>query len=131
MTPQEQANNAIRWIDTLPSYKQTEMASRMSLGGELIGYCCLGAGVCELFDTKDPYTIKDPYAEFKALVGLVTTMGDFKDGHRYLQWDNLVSVNDRTQAGFKLISKLLRTHPDWMFKPEVAELIKQHYSEQS
>ena len=126
MNAQEQAKNAIRWIDTLPSYKQAPMGRRGRLGLKTIGFCCLGAGCKELSIDYDPY---GSYSrDFRLSVGLRHSNGSFADDNIYYGEARLDDINDNTNAGFKRISKLMKTHPDWMFNPEVAQLIKEHYS---
>ena len=126
MKAQEQAKNAIRWIDTLPSYKQARKGSRGMLGDENIGFSCLGAG-CEELGIK--HWSESIYSRgFGVATGLRNLMGLFEGSNSYYGEYSLSGVSDYTNAGFKRISKLLKTHPDWMFKPEVAKLIKEHYS---
>lgn len=125
-TTEEQIKNAIKWIDELPNYKQAPMGKRSKLGNADNGYCCLGAG-CVITGTE---FISDRPAnhEFQDKVGLIHLCGDFIKDNTYFGEYCLAFVNDNTDAGFKRISKLLKTHPDWIFKKEVAEGIRKHYS---
>ena len=126
MNAQEQANNAIRWIDTLPSYKQAPKGSRGRLGNELIGFCCFGAGCIEL---GIDYLSTNSYSEdFQFAVGLIHLEGFFAKGVTYCNEHSLSGVNDSTEEGFENISKLMKNHPEWMFNPEAAKAIKRHYS---
>jgi hypothetical protein len=126
MKPEEQAKNAIQWIDTLPNYKQAPKGKRGRLGNPEIGFCCLGAGCFELgieYDWGDGISF-----DFQHEVGLFDDCGIFKVTNKYFYGKAvLTAINDHTHAGFKRIAKLLKTKPHWMFEPEVAELIKEHY----
>ena len=119
-----QIENAIRWIDTLPNYKQAPIGKRCRLGDEENGFCCLGAG-CKELGIK--YRISDVTSEeLKLKVGLKDGCGVFY-GKKFYNEGSLVEVNDRTNAGFKRIAKLMKTHPEWMFTEEVARGIRKHY----
>lgn len=131
ITPKEQAKNAIKWIDTLPSYPQAKQ-QRGKLGDEKMGFCCLGAGCRELGIDYHPNS--GTSLEFRTEVGLKTVVGGFTEStdagcyeRMYYDQTSLTEVNDATHAGFKRIANLLKTHPEWMFKPEVAKLIRSHY----
>jgi len=123
----KQIKNAIKWIDNLPNYKQAPYGNRMKLGNAEDGYCCLGAG-CKILNI--PYIDKLGLSvEFKHEVGLKYNNGMFiKEDQTYYDCDSLTSLNDITKAGFKRITKLMKSHPEWMFEPEVAKGIKQHYT---
>ena len=125
MNPQALAKNAIRWIDTLPSYKQAEFGQRSRLGNHSLGFCCLGAGCYEL---GIGYMVSSGgEIDFSESVGLMGVEGFFGHGNFLFGQDSLTRLNDKTHAGFKRIANLLKTKPHWMFNPEVAELIAQHY----
>lgn len=126
ITAKEQAANAIRWIDTLPSYKQAPWGKRSELGRKEDGFCCLGAG-CDSLGVNYSYN-GNFNAYFSFIVGLTTIGGVFKDDNSFYGECSLDGVNDETKAGFKRIAKLLKTKPHWMFTPEVAALIKEHYA---
>ena len=132
ITVEEQAKNAIQWIDTLPNYKQADYDDRRELGCAKVGYCCLGAGCVELgvtFERKDGVS-----KIFQNKVGLMNTKGKlYGDGvfNLFYGKSDLTNINDYTHAGFKRIEKLLRTKPHWMFTPEVADLITEHYNEET
>lgn len=125
ISPVKQAANAIRWIDSLPSRKQASFINRGRLGDPDRGYCCLGAG-CEELDV--PYLPNNGASQlFARKVALLSLRGDFQNKKTYYKKTSLIGVNDYTNAGFKRISRLMRTHPEWMFKPEVAKLIRAYY----
>lgn len=119
----EQAVNAIKWIDELPSYKQSPEGRK--LGDEENGYCCIGAA-CVI--TGTPYSPKN--ATSNSIVGVVGLKDDigYFGLHEFYGNTALTTVNDYSKAGFKRIATLLKTHPDWMFEPKVAELITKHYA---
>lgn len=124
-TTEEQIKNAIKWIDELPNYKQAPIGKRSRLGDADNGYCCLGAG-CVITDVKfDSENIHSN--EFARKVGLNDSGGALGDNWYYNQ-KHLTDINDNTNAGFKRISNLMKTHPDWMFEKEVAEGIRKHYN---
>lgn len=126
ITNEDRANNAINWIENLPNYKQAPKGERQRLGSKEKGYCCLGAG-CEIlglgFDEDDPNSV-----EFRQAVGLDCQNGSFIDESMlFYGKDSLTEINDKTNAGFKRISDLMKTKPDWMFEKEVAQLITEHF----
>lgn len=124
MSTKEQVENAVKWIDGLPSLPQAPKGQRGELGNMEDGFCCLGAG-CYLTDT--PYNpsglVSDSFTE---RVGLLCPNGYFQSFSFY-GFDTLTEVNDGTNAGFKRIARLLRTKPEWMFEPKVAKGIREHY----
>lgn len=125
MKTEEKVKNAIIWIDTLPNYKQAEVGLRGVLGDYIDGYCCLGAGCAALsinFLEHDGVS-----HDLQEAVGLIAAVGHLP-GNIFFGYDALTKINDHTLAGFKRISGLLKTHPDWMFIEEVAQGIKDHYS---
>lgn len=126
ITNEDRANNAINWIENLPNYKQAPKGERERLGSKEKGYCCLGVG-CEIlkmgFDEDDSNS-----KEFQQAVGLYCTNGSFTDKSMlFYGKDSLTKLNDKTNAGFKRISDLMKTKPDWMFEDEVAQLISEHF----
>ena len=124
MSTKEQVENAVKWIDGLPSLPQAPKGQRGELGNMEDGFCCLGAG-CYLTDT--PYDPTGLVSEsFAERVGLSSNNGDLQSFSFY-GWDTLGEVNDYTNAGFKRISHLLRNKPEWMFTPKVAKGIREHY----
>lgn len=125
LTPKQKAKNAIKWIDNLPSYKQAPPALRGILGNAEYGFCCLGAG-CEILN-MDYIQSGAESGELKHSVGLLNRWGGFTVGNKYYKASDLTILNDSTNAGFKRIANLMKTKPNWMFKPEVAELIEEHY----
>lgn len=115
-----QAENAITWIDALPSYKQAPMGKRENMGDAETGFCCLGVG-CHVLSI--PYNKKDGASEqLKSAVGLLTPLGHF-----LFSKDCLSSINDATAIGFNGISEIMKENPHWMFEHAVADLIKEHY----
>lgn len=127
LTHQKQAQNAIKWIDSLPQGKQAPDGQRSMLGNSELGFCCLGYG-CHIFNI--PYNYRDGNSSILASkVGLRTVLGKFRDNlqDNCYRKSSLVGLNDRTNAGFKGISKVMKNQPDLMFIPEVAKLIKEHY----
>jgi len=128
ITNEQKAKNAIKWIENLPNYKQAEIGHRGSLGNEYEGYCCLGAG-CEILEI--PFNPMDTNSDcLKEAVGLKHKDGDLNTNRENKFYGNryLVEVNDKTNAGFKRISKLLKKHPDWMFENEVAKIITKNFN---
>lgn len=124
MTPQEQAANAIKAIDALPSYKQAPMGERNIMGSQSKGYCCLGAMATSLqipFGTTEAHSVTLAH-----VIGLIDLEG-FLGGKAFFRQVSLTAINDDTNAGFKRIQRFMQTKPHWMFKPEVAEIIKEHY----
>ena len=118
---EEQAKNAIKWIDELPKYKQAKKEMRGYLGDETEGYCCLGAA-CAI--NAIDYSPNDHYSDkLVKMVGLLDVDGQFNRTNAGLFYghNQLASINDCTNAGFKRISNLMKKNPHWMFKPEVAE----------
>lgn len=129
MKAKDQIKNAIQWIDSLPSYKQAPMGEREMLGDKENGFCCLGAGCFELdIDYEPSDGLDDCFVEH---VGLIEEAGKFCDGSAFYGVNCLASLNDKTTAGFKRIAKLMKSHPEWMFKSEVAKGIKSHYEVKS
>jgi hypothetical protein len=131
MKAKDQIEQAIKWIDELPDYKQASWKWRKtkmgSLGDAENGYCCLGAG-CVI--TKTPFTAREATStKFKNKVGLIKAAGIF-EGDRFYGEYALAGVNDNTQAGFKRISKLLKTRPRDIFIPVVAVGVENHYKNQ-
>lgn len=126
ITNEDRANNAINWIENLPNYKQAPKGERQRLGGKEKGYCCLGAG-CEILNIKFDADAQNS-DEFQQAVGLYSENGSFIDESAlFYGEDSLATVNDSTNAGFKRISDLMKTKPDWMFEKEVAQLITEHF----
>ncbi len=70
-----QAENAIKWIEYLPTYKQAAGIDRTVLGSKSKGYCCIGAG-CEILDIEfeEDDGISKP---FRSAVGLDDESGSF------------------------------------------------------
>ena len=122
---QEKIDNAVKWIDALPSYKQAPYGHRARLGDETRGFCCLGVG-CHVLDMDyDPSRgISKP---FQHKVGLTTDMGGIGDGLYYGR-SCLTQVNDSTKAGFKRIAKFIKNNPEKVFDENIAEGIKEHYN---
>jgi len=126
LTPQEQAQNAVKWIDALPTYKQAPTGDRGKPGDKDMGFCCLGAG-CHVL--KIPYHVLGRASQdFSDKVGLISRFGTFSHESPYIEGhDSLSSINDLTYIGFKRIAELMKRHPEWMFEDEVAVLIMEHY----
>ena len=127
MTPQQQAQNAIKWIDELPNGKQAPRNNRAKLGDALDGFCCIGYG-CRILEVPRDGSANGEqaaYETFSDLVGLYGNLGEFEG--TTIDNRSLARLNDSTEEGFQGISDLMRTKPHWMFKPEVAELIAAHY----
>jgi len=125
-TPRQKADNAIKWIDTLPDYPQAPRGSRGQLGNYEMGFCCLGTACHTLGIDYEPEN--DVSSDFAAAVGMNTASGRFKGFNLFFRKRHLTDVNDSTLAGFKGIAKLLKTKPHWVFEKEVADLIKENYS---
>lgn len=127
-----QAENAIKWIESLPTYKQATGIDRTVLGSKSKGYCCIGAG-CKILDIE--FEEDDGISKlFRSAVGLYGESGDFiakedKVRPRYYGKPSLAEINDYTDAGFKRIANLMKRHPDWMFENGVAEIIAKYYSD--
>ena len=124
MTASEQAANAIKWIEDLPSKKQAPLGERGYLGDKVHGFCCLGAG-CSVLDIGFQAYATRSDALMEA-AGLKTNTGDFSK-KRYYSRGNLMGLNDETKAGFKRIATLMKNHPNWIFELDVAKLISEHY----
>jgi len=124
LTAKQRADNAIKWIDSLPDYKQANKISRKKLGNSFIGFCCLGAGCDTLgihFKAQDAYNFDLVYK-----TGLINEHGKFFSGSYYKK-SSLAMINDTTNAGFSRISTLMKRKPQLMFETEVAILIKGYY----
>lgn len=126
LAAEQQSKNAIKWIDGLPEKKQAKWPYNGVLGEKVKGYCCLGAG-CSLLEIQ--YAPTDTYSlELMESVGLRGSAGSLANGNLFYGKEHLSNINDDTNAGFKRISKLMKTHPTWLFHPEVANLISLHYN---
>lgn len=118
----QKLKNIVVWVDALESgqYKQ----GKEQLGDAKSGFCCLGVG-CNVLGIE-----YNPHSEISKVLaektGLAHEYGKFTTGE-YFGLDRLTTINDETNAGFKRIAKLIKNHPDWLFIPEVAELVKEHY----
>ena len=113
----KELNNIIKWVNALESgeYKQGKNALYTTRNN---GYCCLG--VASLIFGLDPAKAKDIagcYTLVKTRVSLNTDYGLLAKPRRFYNERELININDRTNAGFKRIAKLIKNHPDWLFIP--------------
>jgi len=126
VTLQRKIDNAVKWIEALPSAKQpTKKIDRGRLGDETRGFCCLGVG-CHVLDLS--YDSNDGFSNaFVDAVGLLHEEGKIIN-HSFYKKNTLAEVNDETNAGFKRIATFIKTKPQTVFTKEVAEGIKEHYN---
>jgi hypothetical protein len=127
MNAKEQAANAIKWIDNLPSRKQALWGDRCKMGDAHDGFCCLGAG-CDILGI--PFQkYQSGSRDLSVSVGLMDNGGLFMSGgSEFYGANSLTELNDETKAGFKRIQRLLQTHPHWVFNQGVADIVSAHYS---
>lgn len=122
----KELENVIKWVDALESGKLKQ--GKGKLGDHKDGFCCLGVACYVLgIDYNPTHGVSE---DLPAHIGLLTDRGSLALGRYFYGTHNLTSVNDFTKAGFKRIAKLIKTHPDWMFREDVAEQIKQHYAQE-
>lgn len=115
-----QARNAIKWANELIHGDREHGVGQ--LGDKTYGFCCLGVG-CDLLGVD--YDAGDGNSkEFSDQVGLLNPFGKFVDKFTFFNESGLAYVNDQTNAGFKRIGKFLLSHPEKVFKPEVAAEIR-------
>lgn len=126
MTNQQQADNAIKWIDDLLVTKDPQ--GQTCLGDYNVGYCCLGKGCKVLNIIYDP--MDGSSGELKSKVGLFTELGQLKNKNRLPKGtlSDLASLNDMARWSFKKIGQYMIKEPQQMFLPKVAELINKHYT---
>ena len=129
-TTEQQVKNAIKWVEALRSgeYKQAPFGNRAKLGNEEDGYCCLGVG-CVVLELKHS-PLDEHSSRLKDAVGLRYVEGNLLYSS-YYRAASLGMINDMTHAGFKRIGTLLKTHPEWVFKMEVAKKLKEHYQKET
>ena len=130
-TTEQKINNAIKWITGLTHTKLPQADGR--LGNNTEGFCCLGYGCYRLkieFDEDDADNSK-----FTKAVGLRSDIGKFYGGN-YVEdkdkegsiYDSLIELNDEAKFSFRKISTFLKKRADWIFEPEVAKGIKNHFN---
>ena len=128
-TNKQKVNNAIKWIEGLTHTKLPQTDCR--LGNRRDGFCCLGYGCSRLGILF--YQDASTNADFAKAVGLKSDSGEFgggnyvkddKDGWHYY---SLIDLNDEARFSFRKISTVLKKHADWIFEPEVAKGIKNHF----
>ena len=128
-TKEQKINNAIKWITGLTHTKLQQADGR--LGNNKEGFCSLGYGCSRLkieFDENDGSNY-----DFAEAVGLRSDIGKFSDGNTVenkdgLPYDSLIDLNDEAKFSFRKISTVLKKHADWIFEPEVAKGIKNHFN---
>ena len=125
ITVTQQIQNAILWIDNLPNQKQAPTGSKGRLGDATEGFCCLGGGCATLNITYNMHNLVS--RELMNATGLAYPGGAFFGFNKFYNQTSLAGVNDATLAGFKRISKLMRTHPEWMFTKKAAKGLRKHY----
>lgn len=119
---EEQAKNAIIWIDDLLTTKDRQGTGL--LGDSEIGYCCLGKGATVLGIT---HLLDDDYSlDLMLSTGLRTIGGFFVDS---CDPSSLTEANDDYGWSFSKIGAFMRDNPHEMFVPEVADLIAKHYKQ--
>lgn len=129
ITVEQKINNAIKWITGLTHTKLPQGKGR--LGNNTEGFCCLGYGCSRLkieFDEDDGSN--DDFAE---AVGLRSDIGKFYGGNTVegkdgVYYDSLIELNDEAKFSFRKISTFLKKRADWIFEPEVAKGIKNHFN---
>lgn len=124
----QKAKNAIKWARTLIA--GTYKPGKSRLGDAKTGYCCLGVG-CLVTKTPFDPDYGDIPTDAKRKLGLKCNMGSFfydeyeqEGSPEFYGVNSLHEINDFTKAGHKRIGKLLLSHPEWMFEPEVTTKIK-------
>lgn len=122
---QEVTKNAITWIDTL--FKTDKPQAHKRMGDTQSGFCCLGLGCWRLGIAY--YSDDISSRKFSRAVGLDNSLGAPTIYHDESVGSikSLVSLNDEAQYNFSQIARRLVNHPDWYFKPNIAEGIKKHY----
>lgn len=119
----QQANNAIQWIEVLRT--NTYKHGKGCLGDDKYGFCCLGV-VCKILGIIF-HCYNKTSNEVCRLTGLIHPNGAFVNEKNYRGASSLTVINDTMNSPFTKIARLMRTSPEWMFTPKVADLIKQHY----
>ena len=124
LTASEKAEHAIQWITYLPDYPQA-LNGTFSLGNHKEGYDVIGAG-CAI--TNTPHGSDDWWNnEFTNRVGMMDSLGAFPKGTMFFKQSSLADIHSFTSAGFKKISTIMKNHPEKIFHPEVALLIREHF----
>lgn len=124
----EQAANAIKWIDALLSGKYKQ--AKFQLGDPKSGFCCWGLG-CHLM--KINFNPHNGWNEnFGGVIGWKDGVSGVTEAQGnivgLLHDNNLSTVNDVRDKTFPQIGHALKTYPEEAFRPEVAALIREHYS---
>ena len=121
----QQAANAIIWIDGLLSGKHKQ--AKKKLGDSEGGFCCWGLGC---FLTGVEYDSERGWSNgLDNDVGWGEFSGRIVGGaESLLNAYNLADANDNEDKTFPQIGHALKTYPEEAFLPEVASLIREHYS---
>ena len=112
MTPQEKAENAIKWIDGMPRYRQCKKVMRKPI--RFLGmpiatlYCAMGT----------MYAIHGNYSSYH--VGLL--LGSFR---------LIEQMNDVQDMSLKAISATMQHNPHTFFETKVADILHKHYNKQT
>ena len=125
LTHQEQATNAINWIEKLFTAVEDGIKQRKkSLGDLKDGFCCLGYA-CYLSEI-DYIVSAASSQELTGVVGLHDSLGRNKNYPPYLS--ALFQLNDTENYTFPQIAQALKDNAEAYFIPEVAELINEHFN---
>lgn len=117
MKQEQQAVNAITWLEALLSGKYKQGKSKM--GNEVIGFCCWGLG-CKVVGVESSFS-QLWNDDFYNHVGFWEQNGHLKA--EFYGKSNLAEINDNTKAGFKRIAKFLIRTADLHFNEYVANEI--------
>jgi hypothetical protein len=116
---QQQAENAIKWIDDL--LVTTAKQGECQLGDESIGFCCLGRG-CHVLGI-DYDSERGSSKKFRHSVGLLD-----RCGHSPVPGcGSLIHMNDIQKLTFAQIADHLIQNADAYFLDGVWQLIQEHY----
>lgn len=127
LTPQQQADNAIIWIDSLVKTKVKQ--GEGMLGNSKEGYCCLGWACKKLkLDYKHGDGFDDRVIDIIGLKretgGFINEVGNVAivEGHH-----SLAEMNDSGDYTFKQISKVIVENIPLLFNLETATILQNHY----
>ena len=132
ITTEEQATNAINWIEKSDTAEQEDI--HQYFDGELEdidtgAVCMLGlGGLC----ASSPVDLRAPsaYEEIQHALGLInedgSPGGDEWDGDSDLT--DIIRYNDFYGKTFPQIAQVLKDNAEAYFIPEVAELINEHFN---
>lgn len=135
-TPEEQAANAILWIENLLNYRKTiaHLGKDLNGDGKPDCFCVMGAAL----HTLGVNAIWDAVADYRAasLFGLNSSLGAFHypgDLERPVlrfEMNVLAGINDRTfkrHKTFRAMRKFMIQNIDVIFTLPVAEILNDHY----